>query len=75
MAMRKVGYARVSSARQVCENQVIALKQAGCDVVFTDDAISGTSTEREGLNDALATLCAGDVLVVWKLDRLARSLS
>src|SRR6202023_571782 len=50
-----------------------ALKKEGCENIFTD-TISGAKTERQGLNDALAFAREGDTLVVWKLDRLGRSL-
>ncbi len=55
--------------------QLDALRLAGCQHVFCDEGISGAATERRALNEALATLEAGDVLVVWKLDRLGRSLA
>ncbi len=73
--MRKIGYARVSSPKQVCDHQVLALKGAGCEVIFTDDAVCGAREDRAGLSDALAHAQSGDALVVWKLDRLARSLT
>ncbi len=69
-----IGYARVSTKDQSTEAQIFALKQHGCERIFFDDGISGVSTERSGLNDALTTLKANDTLIVWKLDRLARSL-
>src|SRR5690349_24722820 len=53
--------------------QLDALKRAGCTRIFTDTA-SGAQTEREGLTEALAYVRPGDTLVVWKLDRLGRSL-
>ena len=53
--------------------QLDALKKAGCDRVFTDK-VSGTRLVRPGLDDALSHLRAGDTLVVWKLDRLGRSV-
>jgi len=68
-----VGYARVSTPDQNLALQCDALQQAGCDRLFTDVA-SGVQTDRPGLVDALAFLRAGDSLVVWKLDRLGRSL-
>ena len=69
-----MGYARVSTVDQTLALQQDALRQAGCDRLFTD-VLSGSTTERPGLADALDHLRAGDVLVVWKLDRLGRSLS
>jgi DNA invertase Pin-like site-specific DNA recombinase len=68
-----VGYARVSTADQSLDLQRDALKGAGVDRVFTDQA-SGRKDDRPGLAAALAALQAGDILVVWKLDRLGRSL-
>src|SRR5438067_11175877 len=68
-----IGYARVSIADQTLALQQDALRQAGCDPIFTDTA-SGASTERPGLDQALSHLRMGDTLVVWRLDRLGRSL-
>lgn len=68
-----VGYARVSTPEQKLDLQRDALQHAGCDRIFTD-VTSGAQTERPGLTDALAFLRAGDSLVIWKLDRLGRSL-
>src|SRR5437868_4115335 len=68
-----IGYARVSTADQTLALQQDALNKAGCDSVYTDTA-SGTSTERSGLDQALSHLRQGDTLVVWRLDRLGRSL-
>jgi DNA invertase Pin-like site-specific DNA recombinase len=69
----EVGYARVSTEEQSLALQLDALKKAGCEQVFTDK-ISGTRVERPGLNQALTHLRDGDTLVVWKLDRLGRSV-
>lgn len=68
-----IGYARVSTKDQNLELQHQALIHAGCEKVF-DDRISGTRAERPGLASALAMLREGDILVVWKLDRLGRSV-
>lgn len=68
-----IGYARVSTADQSLDMQVKALKKAGCDQVFTDVA-SGAKADRPGLQKALDYLRAGDTLMVWKIDRLGRTL-
>ncbi|MCK6256804.1 recombinase family protein [Fictibacillus sp. KIGAM418] len=68
----KIGYARVSTLDQSLDMQMDALKAAGCDRVFTEHA-SGAQDDRPELQRALDILRPGDVFVVWKLDRLARS--
>ncbi len=68
-----VGYARVSTVEQTLALQEDALRAAGCEQLFTD-TMSGAKAERPGLAQALAFLRPGDVLVVWRLDRLGRSL-
>jgi DNA invertase Pin-like site-specific DNA recombinase len=68
-----IGYARVSTHDQTLTLQKEALEKAGCEQIFTDQ-VSGTKTERKGLSEALSHLRAGDTLVVWRLDRLGRSL-
>jgi DNA invertase Pin-like site-specific DNA recombinase len=68
-----VGYARVSTHDQTLALQQDALEKAGCERVFTDTA-SGAKPERKGLEEALSYVRAGDTLVVWRLDRLGRSL-
>jgi DNA invertase Pin-like site-specific DNA recombinase len=69
-----VGYARVSTREQPIDLQVDALTQAGCTNVYTE-VISGARAERPILTQVLEMLRAGDVLVIWKLDRLGRSLT
>src|SRR5438094_9459605 len=69
----KLGYARVSTEDQTLNLQLDALKQAGCDQLFRD-VISGAKDPRPGLDQALSHLRAGDTLVVWRLDRLGRTL-
>jgi len=71
----KIGYARVSTDEQNLALQLDALKAAGCDHVFTDQGVSGAVVERNGLSQAIQAVGAGDVLVVWKLDRLGRSMA
>jgi DNA invertase Pin-like site-specific DNA recombinase len=68
-----IGYARVSTQDQNPQLQSDALEQAGCERTFTDKA-SGAIAERTALREALAFARSGDTIVVWKLDRLARSL-
>ena len=70
----KIGYARVSTDVQRMDLQMDALKQAGCDQIFTDHGISGAATERPGLQQAMNMLQKGDTLTVWRLDRLGRSI-
>lgn len=71
--MAAIGYARVSTADQDLALQFDTLARAGCARVFEDQA-SGAKTDRPGLTAALAFVRTGDVLIVWKLDRLGRSL-
>ena len=68
-----VGYARVSTRDQNPQSQIDALQAAGCDRVFMEKA-SGANRDRPELKAALDYIRAGDTLVVWKLDRLARSV-
>ncbi len=69
----KIGYARISTNEQNLSLQMDALEKADCGKIFHDQ-ISGAKTKRPGLDEALAYLREGDVLVVWRLDRLGRSL-
>ena len=69
----KVGYARVSTSDQNILNQVEILKENGCEKVFTDIA-SGVREDREGLNDMLSYLRKDDIILVYKTDRIFRSL-
>lgn len=68
-----IGYARVSTDDQNLDLQRTALKAAACNPVF-EDQVSGMALRRPGLDQALARLSKGDCLVVWRLDRLGRSL-
>lgn len=68
-----IGYVRVSTNDQNTDLQRNALNCAGCERFF-EDKISGTKSDRPGLKKLLRTLSAGDTLVVWKLDRLGRSM-
>ena len=68
-----IGYARVSTIEQDVALQTDALQQAGCERIF-QDKISGAKAERPGLQEAINYVRKGDSLVVWRLDRLGRSL-
>ena len=68
-----VGYARVSTADQTLNLQLDAFKEIGCTKIYTDTA-SGAKQERKGLEEAISYAREGDTLVVWRLDRLGRSL-
>ncbi|CAM4393624.1 MAG: DNA-invertase hin [Legionellaceae bacterium] len=68
----KIGYARVSTTDQNLELQLTALKEAGCNRIY-QEKISGSKKERPELKRLLEQLRSNDIVVVWKLDRLARS--
>lgn len=68
-----IGYMRVSTAEQSLDLQRDALEKAGCRKIY-EDVCSGRATERPGLAQALDTAREGDTLVIWKLDRIGRSL-
>ena len=68
-----IGYARVSTPEQDLTPQLEALGSAGCERTFSDKA-SGAKADRAGLAEALSHARAGDILVVWKLDRLGRTM-
>src|SRR5216683_1470811 len=70
----KYGYARVSTDDQTPALQLAALKKAGCKTVFKDDGLSGATTKRPALLRCLKKLESVDTLIVWKMDRLGRSL-
>lgn len=69
----RIGYARVSTIEQSLDLQIDALKRAGCEKII-EDTVSGKTESRTGLDRARELLREGDVLVVWRLDRLGRSL-
>ncbi|ORA63907.1 MULTISPECIES: recombinase family protein [Mycobacteroides] len=69
-----IGYARVSTAEQSVGLQLDALQAAGVERVFVDEGVSGSVSSRPELDRCLEVLREGDTLVVWRLDRLARSL-
>lgn len=68
-----IGYARVSTDEQNLNLQIDALEQASCSKIFTD-TLSGANFNREGLKQALDYAREGDTLIIWRLDRLGRSL-
>ena len=70
----KYGYARISTDDQSTALQLAALKRAGCKTFFKDQGLSGATTKRPALLRCLKALEDGDTLIVWKLDRLGRSL-
>ena len=68
-----LGYARISTKDQNLDLQIDALKMEGCELIFKD-TISGTKTDRPALDKMMELARSGDIIVVWKLDRLGRSL-
>ena len=68
-----IGYARVSTQDQNLDLQLEALNKTGCEKIYQDQ-LSGAKADRPGLNTALEVLRKGDTLVVWKLDRLGRTV-
>ena len=71
---RRIGYARVSTKDQKLRMQRDALEAVACDRVFEDHGVSGTKARREGLDAMLEALREGDTVIVFKLDRLGRSV-
>ena len=71
---RRIGYARVSTKDQKLRMQLDGLRGAGCDPIFEDHGVSGKLASRSGLDEMLAEVRAGDTVVVFKLDRLGRSV-
>lgn len=69
----KIGYARVSTKQQNLGLQLTALKQAGCEVIYQEKE-SGAKESRPELDKMLSKLRKGDIVVVWKLDRIGRSM-
>jgi DNA invertase Pin-like site-specific DNA recombinase len=74
MGGMKYGYARTSSDDQTTALQLAALKRARCSHIYEDKGLSGATTKRPAVARCLRTIHPGDTLVVWKLDRLGRSL-
>lgn len=72
--MAIIGYARVSTQEQNLDLQLIALRAVGCEPIFEDLGVSATARRRPGFEQALAALKAGDVFVIWKMDRAFRSV-
>lgn len=70
----RIAYARVSTTDQSLDLQIDALKAHGYDRIFTDHGVSGISADRSGLREAMSVLQEGDTFIVWRLDRLARSM-
>ena len=75
MLFMSVGYARVSTLDQNLELQIDALKNAGCERIFTEKISGKSKDDRPELNNMFSKLREGDTVIVWKLDRLGRSLT
>ncbi|EHH05421.1 DNA resolvase protein [Agrobacterium tumefaciens CCNWGS0286] len=73
--MARIGYARVSTVDQHLDLQRNALRLAGCERIFEDHGVSGGNEQRGGLSTMLKVLRRGDILIVWRLDRLGRSIT
>lgn len=69
----KIGYARGSTKEQNLDMQIFALEDAGCEKIY-EEVVSGAKADCPVLNTLIKQLCDGDIIVVWKLDRLGRSL-
>lgn len=69
----KIGYARISTREQNLDLQIFALEKAGCEKIY-EEIVTGSKVDRPILNNLLDQLRAGDTLVVWKIDRLGRSI-
>jgi len=70
----KIGCARVSTDDQSLNLQLDALQNVGCEKIYKDEGVSGVQVQREGLDETMSSLKEGDTLIVWRLDRLGRSL-
>jgi DNA invertase Pin-like site-specific DNA recombinase len=73
LSSRRIGYARVSTTMQTCDQQIEALQSAGCIRVYVDEGVSAAAKVRPGLDAAKAALSPGDVFVVWGIDWAFRS--
>lgn len=71
---RKIGYARVSTNDQNLDLQISALKAAGCAKIYRDHGVSGALASRPAFDKLLAAIGEGDTVVIWRLDRMGRSL-
>jgi Enterobacteriaceae phage serine recombinase len=71
---RKIGYARVSTAEQSLDLQIAALERADCAEIYSDKGISGCQRSRPAFDKVMEEIKAGDTLIIWRLDRMGRSL-